>query len=285
MNPKQEICNAFNQHAAHYEQAAKVQCEIGKRLFERLDYLKINPRFVLDLGCGPAIFTPLLKKKYPKARIVGIDLAYDMLQQAKSKQHFWRKWFLVNGDMTALPFMDGLFDLVFANQVIHWHDALSPLMRELNRVMKPNGCFMFSTLGPDTFKELKQAWSLVDDYAHTNHFIDMHDIGDCLLNERFLDPVVDMEYLTVHYNDLAQLVHSLKDQGVRNINSSRNPGLTAKGSWQAFQRNYQSFLTANGKFPLTYEVIYGHAWKGEQRKLEEGIETFIPVSKIGRIKK
>lgn len=285
MNPEQEICNAFNQHATHYEQAAKVQCEIGKRLFERLDYLKINPQFVLDLGCGPAIFTPLLKKKYPKAVIIGLDLAYDMLVQAKHKQYFWRKWFLVNANMMALPFIDGLFDLVFANQVIHWQDGLSPLIRELNRVMKPNGCFMFSTLGPDTFKELRQAWSFVDNYTHVNHFIDMHELGDCLLNEQFLDPVVDMEYLTAHYNDLNQLIRSLKAQGVRNINASRNQGLTSRGNWQAFVKNYQVFLTEQGKLPLTYEVIYGQAWKGAQRRLEEGVEALIPVSQIRRIKR
>ncbi|WP_419421175.1 malonyl-ACP O-methyltransferase BioC [Legionella sp. D16C41] len=282
MNPKTEICNAFNQHAVHYQQAAKVQTEIGNRLFERLDYLKIQPRFILDLGCGPAIFSLLLKKKYPKAVIIGLDIAYEMLLQARQKQTFWRKWLLINADMMTLPFVDGVFDLIFANQVIHWNATLAPLFRELNRVMAPNGCFMFSTLGPDTFKELKQAWALVNNYAHTNNFIDMHDIGDCLLNERFLDPVVDMEYLTVHYNDLGELTSSLKAQGVRNINLHRNQGLTAKGHWQAFEKNYQKLLTIDGKYPLTYEVIYGHAWKGEQRRLETGIETFIPISKIGK---
>ncbi len=280
MNPKTEICNAFNEHAFHYEQAAKVQSEIGNRLFQRLDYLKINPRFILDLGCGPGIFTILLKKKYPKAVILGIDIAYKMLLQAKQKQTFWRKWFLVNADMATLPFMDGLFDLVFANQVIHW-GTLTSLMRELNRVMSPNGCFMFSTLGPDTFKELKQAWSSVDKYAHINSFMDMHDIGDCLLRERFLDPVVDMEYLTVHYRNLKELISSLKAQGVRNINPDRNQGLTAKGHWRDFARNYESFLIKD-KYPLTYEVVYGHAWKGEQHQLESGVETFIPISKIGK---
>jgi malonyl-CoA O-methyltransferase len=281
MNPKIEVCNAFNQHAVHYEQAAIVQSEIGNRLFQRLDYLKINPRFILDLGCGPAIFTTLLKKKYPKAIIIGIDIAYEMLLQAKQKQRLWRKWPLVNADMAALPFIDGLFDLIFANQVIHW-GKLTTLIRELNRVMSPNGCFMFSTLGPDTFKELKQAWSLVDNYAHTNSFMDMHDVGDCLLKERFLDPVVDMEYLSVHYNSLKELIAGLKAQGVRNINPARNQGLTAKSHWKAFERNYDPFLTVKGKYPLTYEVIYGHAWKGEQRLLDTGVETFIPISKIGK---
>ncbi|KTD32800.1 biotin synthase [Legionella nautarum] len=282
MNLRTEICNAFSKHATEYEQAAKVQNEIGERLFERLHYLKINPRYVLDLGCGTGLFSKMLKKLYPQAEIIGLDLSYAMLQQAQKKQGWRRKWPLINADMVALPFVDGLFDLVFANQVVHWAQPLSAVIQELNRVMNVNSCLMFSTLGPDTFKELKQAWLQADQYAHTNEFIDMHDIGDCLLMEHFLDPVVDMELLTVHYPSLNHLLQNLKAQGVRNINQSRNEGLTGKTSWQAFESAYQVLCTAEGKYPLTYEVVYGHAWKGSQRRLEKGTETFIPISQIRR---
>lgn len=282
MNLKTEICNTFNKHAVDYEQAAKVQHEIGERLFERLHYLKITPRYVLDLGCGTGVFTLMLKKHYPKAQVIGLDLAHAMLIQSRKKQGWLCKWPLVNGDMTALPFANGVFDLIFANQVIHWSQSLTAVISELNRVMNSQGCLMFSTLGPDTFKELKQAWHTVDHYAHTNEFTDMHDIGDCLLTERFVGPVVDMELLTVHYSSLKQLLQNLKAQGVRNINQARNEGLTGKKSWQAFEAAYEVAGTANGKYPLTYEVVYGHAWKGEQRRLEEGTETFIPVSQIRR---
>jgi malonyl-CoA O-methyltransferase len=282
MNLKLEICNAFDKHALEYEQAAKVQNEIGSRLFERLDYLKINPRYVLDLGCGTGLFSLLLKKHYPKAEIISLDLSEAMLAQVRKKQGWRRKWPLVNGDMSALPFADGSFDLIFANQVIHWSESLADLTQELNRVMNINGCLMFSTLGPDTFKELKQAWLAADQYAHINHFADMHDIGDCLLAEHFLDPVVDMELLTVHYASLKQLLQNLQAQGVRNINQARNKGLTGKQSWQRFEAAYQNLRTAEGKYPLSYEVVYGHAWKGEQRRLGQGTETFIPVSQLRR---
>ncbi len=282
MNRITEICNAFDKQATEYEKAAKVQNEIGERLFERLHYLKITPRYVLDLGCGTGIFTSQLKKLYPQAQVIGLDLSYAMLKQSRRKQKWRCKWPLINADMTSLPFNDGVFDLVFANQTIHWSSPLSAVIRELNRVMNLNGCLMFSTLGPDTFKELKQAWSVVDNYAHTNDFIDMHDIGDCLLAEHFLDPVVDMELLTVHYSSLKQLLQNLKAQGVRNINQARNEGLTGKNSWQTFESAYQALSTPQGKYPLTYEVVYGHAWKGSQHRIEKGTETFIPISQIRR---
>lgn len=279
MNSKIEICNAFNAHAADYEKAAKVQHEIGERLFERLHYLKINPRFILDLGCGTGLLTARLKKNYPKAQVIGFDLAHAMLQQAMAKQRWRQRWPLVNGDMTAMPFASGLFDLVFANQVIHWSKPLTAAMSEINRVMNANGCVMFSTLGPDTFQELRQAWA-ADRHAHTNDFSDMHDVGDALLAEHFLDPVVDMEHLTAHYETLPQLLHALKAQGVRNINPARNQGLTGKQAWCNFAAGFDTLRTQEGKYPLTYEVVYGHAWKGEQRRIEGGTETRIAVSMI-----
>lgn len=268
-----EIRQSFNKQASVYEQASKVQHEIGERLFSRLDYLMIKPRYVLDLGSGPGQFTKALKKRYPKAEVIGFDLAYAMLQQAKKKQRWHCKWPLVAGDMTALPFASGVFDLIFANQVIHWSFPLVSGIREINRVMNKEGCLMFSTLGPDTFQELRHAWSLVHDFSHTNEFIDMHDLGDLLVAERFIDPVVDMEKLTVHYQQLTDLLQALKAQGVRNIHPKRNPGLTGKKTWQAFSKRMQA--SADSFIPLTYEVVYGHAWKGQQHAQGNGMETYV----------
>lgn len=279
MNEKREICNAFNAHAADYEQAAKVQIEIGERLFERLHYLKIQPRYVLDLGCGTGVFSHQLKKHYPQAQIIGLDMSFNMLKHAKSKQSWRRKWDLVCSDMVALPFADGLFDMIFANQVIHWAHPLSAVLSELNRVMNPQGCLMFSTLGPDTFIELRQAFAAADSFAHVNDFPDMHDVGDQLLANFFLDPVMDMEILTAHFTSLPKLLHSLKRQG-RNTSAARNPGLTGKQSWRRFEKAMAALCTPEGKYPLTYEVVYGHAWKGAQRRTEKGVETSISVAQL-----
>ncbi len=282
MNLKAEICNAFNAHATEYGRVSIVQKEIGARLFERLDYLKIQPRYILDLGCGTGFFSQQLKKRYPKACIVGLDLAFMMLLNAKKAYTLFKKWPLIHADMTAMPFPTGLFDLVFANQVIHWAHPMTAVLREVNRVMNADGCLMFSTLGPDTFRELRGAWAQVNHYAHTNQFVDMHEWGDALLAEYFADPVVDMEMLTVHYATLSKLLQALKKQGVRNINSARNPGLTGRHSFQAFEEAMQQFRTEKGQIPLTYEVVYGHAWKGAMHRKGQGTEAFIPVSQLRR---
>ena len=265
MNITTEICNSFNTHAKEYEASAIVQKEIGLRLFARLDYLKINPKYVLDLGCGSGFFLEQLKKRYPDAVVVGLDIAFMMLKEANENV-------LVNGDMVKMPFSNGVFDLVFANQVIHWTNSFSLLMQEIKRVMNVDSYFMFSTLGIDTFCELKTAWLHVDNYSHINDFIDMHNLGDILLNEQFVDPVVDMEKIIIKYASAAKMLNSLKAQGVRNINSKRKQGLTTKKSLLIFKQKLAELAAADGKISLTYEVIYGHALKGGFR------ESFIPIS-------
>lgn len=280
MNVNLEICNAFNTHAHQYEHVAVVQQEIGQRLFERLDYFKKKPMSILDLGCGPGGFSKQLKQQYPQANVVGFDLAMDMLKQAQTKQSWFQKWPLVVGDMAKLPFAMGAFDLIFANQVLHWSLSLPDVLKELHRIMAPEACLLFSTLGPDTFQEIRQAWARVDNYAHTNDFIDMHDMGDHLMAQHFLDPVVDMERLTVHYPSISQLLQALKSQGVRNIHPGRHRGLTGKGARRAFEQEIAQFKTNEGKFPLTYEVVYGHAWKGNQYHTSKGTETMISVDQL-----
>ena len=280
MTYKTEICNAFNAHARSYAKAARVQHEIGERLIERLDYLMINPRFVLDLGCGDGFFSARLKHRYPDAVVVGLDIAYQMLCQSKKRQGWRRKWGLVNADMSALPFPSGLFDLVFSNQVMHWANAMPPLMNELNRVMNTHGCLMFSTLGPDTFRELRQAFATVSPFAHINAFTDMHDVGDCLLAHDFLEPVMDMEMLTAHYESLPKLLNGLKAQGSKNMNPARNNGLTGRSLFQRLNEAFLPHCTSSGRYPLSYEVVYGHAWKGAQRRLKNGVETVVSLDEM-----
>lgn len=275
-----EIRNAFNKSAEDYEQYAVIQQEIGTRLLSRLDYIKIEPRTILDLGAGPGLFSEALKKKYRHAQVVSLDISLSMLQMTQQRQHWWRKWDCVNANMIQMPFASGTFDLVFANQTIHWYQPAIQVLQEIHRVMRSNACFMFTTLGPDTFSEIASAWAQVDNYAHINTFIDMHDWGDALMQAQFLDPVVDQEKLTCHYTSVSQLLKSLKKQGVRNIHAQRKEGLTGKQAYQNFQQAYVQFQTPQGKFPLTYEVVYGHAWRGNVMSRSVGNEVYVDVKSL-----
>ena len=273
-----EIGQAFNLHAKEYEHEAQIQLEIGQRLFARLDYLKIAPRRILDIGCGPGTFLPQLKQRYPKAQIIALDIAHVMLSIANSKQTTSNQWHVLNADMHHMPFLAEQFDLIFSNQVLHWSPSLPEVLQEWQRVLHPGGCLLFSTLGPDTFQELKQAFRSVDQYEHVNVFHDMHHVGDCLLSQAFSDPVVDMEKISVHYSSLSNLLYSLKAQGVKNIHAKRRVGLTGKESWRRFEQCMALTKTQQQKYPLTYEVVYGHAWKPESQATKKG--TTISVAEL-----
>lgn len=274
---KHEIQRAFDRAASHYDLAAKVQYDIGTTLLSRLDYIKITPNTILDLGCGSGKLTQLIKQRYPKACIIGVDFAFNMLVESKKKHRLFKKWPLCQADMNKLPFADTAFDLVIANQSIHWSPNIPQVLAEIHRIMAPNACLMFSTLGFDTFTELKSAWQAADHHAHTNAFHDLHDIGDHLLATHFSDPVVDVEHLTIHYPSLHNLLQSLKAQGVRNINPQRHTGLTGKQAFVTFQNAYEALKTQTGKYPLTYEVVYGHAWRNAMTQRQDGTETFISI--------
>lgn len=280
MNLNKEISKAFSRHAHEYLSMAKVQQSIGENLFDRLELLTMQPEFVLDLGCGPGAFSKRLKQRYRHANVVGIDYSYSMLKVAQRQARWSTKPAWVNADMMQLPFQNGQFDLIFSNQVIHWAPSLSILFREINRILRPGGCVFFSTLGPDTFTEIRQSFQHIDTRAHVNDFCDMHDIGDELMQALFVDPVVDMEHLTAMYSSVASLIKTIKAQGVRNIHANRNPGLTGKKAWSSFEAAMMAYATPENKIPLTYEVIYGHAWKGMQHHTGQGVEVYFPIERL-----
>ena len=158
-----------------------------------------------------------------------------------------------------MPLTDECVDLAISNLAMQWTDP-EHVAREVVRMLRPEGLFMFTTFGPDTLKELRQAFASIDSYSHVNRFVDMHDIGDLLLNNRFSTPVMDMEYITLTYDDVISVMHDLKAIGAHNVTQTRRRGLMGKKHWQQVIDTYET-LRRDGKLPATFEVVYGHAWK------------------------
>ncbi len=271
---KRAIRAAFERAAPHYEQAAQLQQEVARRLDERLEVMKIAPALILDAGCGTGFGVPLLRARYPEARLIGLDLALAMLKQTRARHgqaRGWRAWLsrltphaspltLVCGDIERLPLARDSVDLVWSNLTLQWVGDLPATLREVHRVIRPGGLFAFSTFGPDTLKELRQAFAGIDGYAHVNRFIDMHDIGDMLTGAQYADPVMDMEPFTLTYDTVRQLMRDLKAIGAHNVTGGRPQSLSGKGLLQAVTAAYEAYRR-DGKLPATFEVVYGHAWK------------------------
>jgi len=271
---------AFERAAGTYDDAAVLQNEIGDRLMERLDYIRLQPRRVLDLGSGTGVFTRALIKRYRKADVVALDIAQPMLQRVKQRAGWLRKPGCVCGDTESLPFADDSFDFIFSNLMLQWCTDLEATFVELRRVLAPGGLLMFTTFGPDTLMELRASWEAVDGYTHVNSFIDLHDVGDSLLHTRWAEPVMDSERITVTYRELRTLMQDLKHIGAHNVTSGRPRGLTGKRRLQRLVEAYEPFRE-DGVLPASYEVVYGHAWAPVNKHSTPGSNE-VPLADLER---
>ncbi|HET8701622.1 MAG TPA: methyltransferase domain-containing protein, partial [Nitrococcus sp.] len=213
-------------------------------------------------------------------------LASAMLRKARRRAPLLRRLRCVCADAESLPFREASFDLVFSNLVFQWANDLDRVFREVQRVLRPNGVLLFTSLGPDTLKELRQSWAHADSHVHVNRFIDMHDVGDALIRAQLTAPVMEMEYFTLAYRQARDLVRELKMLGAHNIAAGRNIGLTGRRRWLAMEAAYERLRTPEGRLPATYEVIYGHAWgtagmKPARQVADRSNEVRVPVAGLG----
>lgn len=283
MIDKQRMRMSFQRAAENYDQAAVLQREIGQRMLERLELIRIDPEILVDIGAGTGVLTAQLVKRYKSARVIALDLAPSMLQQARKHKGWFSKQTFVCGDAENLPLATNSVDMIFSNLTLQWCNTLDAAFAEFRRVLKPGGLLLFSTFGPDTLKELRISWRAADAYTHVNAFIDMHDIGDALVRAGFADPVMDVERLTVTYPDVFKLMGDLKTLGAHNATAGRAHGLTGKGRVKKMQESYE-LLRRDGLLPASYEVVYGHAWGHALSpgvSAHDGVATF-PVNRIRR---
>jgi malonyl-CoA O-methyltransferase len=279
-----DIIRAFNRAASSYSTANMIPLEIGQRLLERLQIMRIQPELVVDLGCADGYLSKQLAQRYRNAKILCVDIASKMLMQAKQKSRWFSRERFFCADANYLPFADQSVDLIFSNLMFAWCRDIDTLLHELRRILKPQGLLLFTTFGPDTLQELKSCWRTVDEYDHVHPFLDMHDIGDSLVKNKFLDPVMDMEKLIIHYSQLSTLMNDLKILGMHNIAANRKKGFTTPRQFTKLQQAYERYLTPDATFPATLEVIYGHAWSYElpQSSINAKGEAIIPITKIKR---
>jgi malonyl-CoA O-methyltransferase len=282
----QAVRRGFARAAATYDAAAVLQREIGARMAQRLDFVKLAPATILDAGCGTGEAVGELAARYPAARVVAFDIALPMVAAARQRSRAGRSVLsrllrpiaggrlaqapaFLCADVNTLPFAGVSVDLVWSNLALQWVNDLPGALAEFRRVLRVGGLLSFTTFGPDTLRELRAAFAGVDGSTHTNRFIDMHDIGDMLVHAGFADPVMDMEYLTVTYETPRALLAELKAIGATNRTRGRPHGLMGR---RRFARVLARLERArkDGRIPATFEVVYGHAWKGEPRTTPEG---------------
>jgi malonyl-CoA O-methyltransferase len=269
---------AFERAALKGADSAPLQREVEERMIERLDFVRLVPKRVLDAGCGAGRGLALLRRRYPGADLLGVDFAHAAARAASRSESLAaraRRFFRgastaqLCADFARLPLRPGSVDMVWSNLALAWAEDPLAALREFQRVLAPGGLLMFSSYGPDTLKELKAAFSPVSSARRVHSFIDMHDVGDMLVACGFAAPVMDAETITVTYPRVDDLARDLRDSGQTCAARDRARALTGSGIWLAMLAAYEK-ERRSGRLPATVEIVYGHAWKGEPRVASDG---------------
>ena len=263
--------------------------EIAGRMFERLELIKLSPALVLDAGCGEGADLPVLRQRFGTARLLGIDASDAMLLAAHASQHaaqssvnrLLQRWLprtaaagsiaaeLACADFARLPLAADSADLIWSNLALHWHPQPHRVFAEWRRVLRIDGLLMFSCFGPDTFRELRSAWQRADAAPHALPFVDMHDFGDMLVDAGFATPVMDMETITVTYTDPLKLLQDARAWGGNPL-ANRSRGLMGRAAYRRLLDALEAGRRADGTLPLTFEVVYGHAFRPAPRQTASG---------------
>lgn len=293
-----QVRRAFSRSAPGYAAAAALQREIESRLLESLAYLddpalgRAPPRVVLDLGCGPGHAAAAMRRRWPRAQVVAIDLALPMLREAKRQAGRWRlasrrRFARINADARALPLAEASVDVLFSNLCLQWVEDLPAVFTGFRRVLRPGGLLLVSSFGPDTLIELRESFASADDAPHVSPFASIAQFGDALLAAGFRDPVLDRDLFVHRHRDLPELMRELRAIGATNALSARRHTLTGKARFTAASAAYECERGADGLLPATWEAIYAQAWAPEpgtpirEHGREGGIETVaVPLSRI-----
>jgi malonyl-CoA O-methyltransferase len=255
---------SFERASGSYDSAARLQLIVGAELLDRLAPFDFDPSVVLDLGCGTGRISAELSARYPRARVIAVDLAPGMLREALHHQLPGRPFERVCGDALRLPLAAASVDLVFSNLMLQWCDPLDTALAEVRRILKGTGFFAFSTFGPDTLHELRVSWAQADGYNHVNHFADVHVVGDAVTRCGLTEPVLDIDRHEVDYPDAVTLMRDLKAIGAHNVTAGRPRSLLGRARLERVQQAYESFRR-DGQLPATYEIIYGASWGASGR--------------------
>ena len=251
---KKEVADSFSRAASLYDSVAKLQRDVGAQLLTSLDRLPAVPATVLDLGCGTGHFYPDLRRRYPDARYLGLDLAQGMVEYARGRAAGAGDWLV--GDAEALPLAAGSVDLVFSSLAVQWCYRPEHLFAELSRVLRPGGRCVFTSLGPETLCELRSAWAAVDSRQHVNTFIPPSDLAMAARNVPGVQLELDNGLFRMEYQRVRDLLAELKTLGAHNMNRDRPAGLTSRRAMQGMLQAYEAWRD-EGVLPATYDVIFG----------------------------
>lgn len=239
-------------------------------MLEQLEWVRVEPACVIDAGAGTGAARSGLLSRYPDARVLALDSSFGMLRAGEGER--------ICGDIQQMPVADACAQLVFSNLALHWCPAMGAALAEFRRVLDSPGLVFFSMFGPDTLRELRRARSsagLVDD---PETLLDMHHLGDALVQAGFADPVMSAERFPVPYPDYAALEGDLRHCGAGPAMMSGSSGLAGPRRRRVVEEAFAAQRGADGMVAVSIEVVYGQAWVAPPKG--RGEPTEVPLEEI-----
>lgn len=262
------VKRAFSKAVDAYDTHAVLQREVADRLLQHIEFTKIRPARILDIGCGTGYFTRLLQQRFKGAAVHALDLSEAMLVATRARQTRRMPWHgkchCLAADACLLPFANEQFDLVCSNLTMQWVDEPWQMMREMRRVLAPGGLILFSTFGRRTLAELRQSLAEIshDRAGLVLPFPDVTALGDMLMKLPVELPVTDTDLFTLTYPDAMALVRELKGMGASSTAILHRPGgLYGRGLLRTLEQTYTArYRMENGRIRASFEALYAQAW-------------------------
>ncbi len=281
------VKRAFSSASTSYDEHAVLQREIADRLLAHLSFTKLEPKRILDIGCGTGYFTRLLRAKYKQAEIVAVDLSEAMVQHTRRAHKRRLPWHGRNqhstGDAAAMPFKAEQFDLVCSNLAMQWLPEPQQMLREMRRVLAPDGLILFSTFGRRTLNELRQSLATIqpEQAGHVLPFPDVMTLGDALGKLAVEMSVTDTDLFTLTYPDTISLIRELKGLGASAAAiRGRKSGLYGRSLIKQLDQVYsQQHCNDDGNIYATFEALYAQAWY--KKAGYEHQDNMIPIKAAG----
>ncbi len=257
---KRRIAQAFSKAALSYDEAAQLQRDSAAILLDWLDNQSQLKGRTLDVGCGSGLTTLQLAERV--SQVTAMDLSEGMLQVAQKQDYRQRIAQFVCCDVEQLPFAPATFDLVFSNFVMQWCHHLPTAFKQLATVLRGNGRLLMSIPLEGTLWQLTQAWLEADpDRHHVNQFPGKEDVIDGLQMAGFVVDQLNVQYTTQAYENLRELIQSIKALGANHVVGSRQQGLTAKRTLRRLKAAYDSLRDSQGKLPVDWVFLCVDAHK------------------------
>jgi malonyl-CoA O-methyltransferase len=281
---RRRLKRSFGRAAAGYAEVAVLQREVEARLLEQLDVLEAKvPARVLDVGCGPGRASGAMKRRWPGSEVIALDLALPMLREVPRHTRWWRPVRRVCAEATQLPLVDGSVDVIFSSLCLQWVPDLPAALAEFRRVLRPGGLLLFATFGPDTLRELREAYLEAGERTPPlSPFAAIQPVGDAMLAANFRNPVLDRDEFTLTYADVRTLLRELQAIGANDARAQRPRGLAGKARLAAMTAAYET-QRRDGRLPSTWEVITAMAWApppGAPRREGGADIAAVPVDRI-----